>query len=236
MNRSSIARRQSGLLQSLRRAWARAALKRGRIFRGAPLSREFGYDRGLPIDRHYIEGFLAAHSADVRGNVLEIGDATYSQRFGGDRITRQDILHVHAGNPIATIVGDLSDPAVLPSKRFDCIILTQTLHLIFDMPRAIEQIHRSLAPGGVALVTVPGITPIDTGEWRDSWYWSLTGRALRQLLSGPFDAAKVQLEEYGNLFAATAFLHGAAVEDVDPTKLDRFDATYPVTVATRAEA
>jgi SAM-dependent methyltransferase len=236
MNRSSITQRRLRLLQSLRRAWARTALKRGGISRETPLSREFGYDRGLPIDRYYIEGFLAAHSADVRGNVLEIGDATYSQRFGGDRITRQDILHVHAGNPIATIVGDLSDPQVLPSKRFDCIILTQTLHLIFDMPRAIEQIHRSLAPGGVALITVPGITPIDRHEWRDSWYWSLTGRALQRLLSGPFDAAKVQLEEFGNLFAATAFLHGAAVEDVDPAKLDPLDATYPVTVAARAEA
>ena len=236
MNRSSMGQLSTGLFQSLSRARARLEMKRGRIGRATPLSREFGYDRGQPIDRHYIEGFLAANSAHIRGNVLEIGDATYSQRFGGDRITRQDILHVHAGNPIATIVGDLSDPTVLPSSRFDYIILTQTLHLIFDMPRAIAQIHRSLRPGGVALITVPGITPIDTDEWRESWYWSLTGRALQQLLSGPFDAGKVHLAEFGNLFAATAFLHGAAVEDVDPAKLDRFDSTYPVTVAARAEA
>ncbi|MEO6256535.1 MAG: methyltransferase domain-containing protein, partial [Sphingomicrobium sp.] len=137
---------------------------------------------------------------------------------------------------IATIIGDLSDPAVLPSKRFDCIILTQTLHLIFDMPRAIEQIHRSLAPGGVALITVPGITPIDRHEWGETWFWSLTRRALERLLSGPFDAGKVAFEEYGNLFAATAFLHGAAVEDVDIAKLGRFDATYPVIVGARAQA
>lgn len=220
----------------LRRARARLVMKLGRIARTTPLSSEFGYDRGLPIDRHYIEAFLAANSERIAGNVLEIGDATYSQQFGGDRITRQDILHVHAGNPIATIIGDLSDPAVLPSKRFDCIILTQTLHLIFDMPRAIEQIHRALRPGGVALITVPGITPIDRHEWRDSWYWSLTGRALGRLLSGPFAAQNVDLSEFGNLFAATAFLHGAAVEDIDPAKLDRVDPTYPVVVTARAEA
>ena len=211
-------------------------MKLGRFARTTPLSSEFGYDRGLPIDRHYIEAFLAANCDRIAGNVLEIGDASYSQQFGGDRITRQDILHVHAGNPIATIIGDLSDPAVLPSKRFDCIILTQTLHLIFDMPRAIEQIHRSLRPGGVALITVPGITPIDRHEWRGSWYWSLTGRALERLLSGPFKAQKVSLDEFGNLFAATAFLHGAAVEDVDAAKLDRVDPTYPVVVAAVAEA
>ena len=220
----------------LRRARGRLVMRLGRIARTIPLSREFGYDRGLPIDRHYIEGFLAANCDRIAGNVLEIGDATYSKRFGGDRVTRQHILHVHAGNPVATIIGDLSDPAVLPSQQFDCIILTQTLHLIFDMPRAIEQIHRSLRPGGVALITVPGITPIDRGEWRESWYWSLTGRALERLLSGPFEAQRVHLDAFGNLFAATAFLHGAAVEDINPLKLDRVDPAYPVVVAAVAEA
>lgn len=236
MNRSSIKQRGKSLWRSLGRANGRREMRRGRIGSAKPLSREFGYDRGLPIDRHYIESFLAANAAYIRGNVLEIGEAAYSRQFGGDQITRQDILHVHAGNPIATIIGDLSDPAVLPSQRFDCIILTQTLHLIFDMPRAIEQIHRSLRPGGVALITVPGITPIDRHEWGESWYWSLTGRALVRLLNGPFEAKKVHLEEFGNLFSATAFLHGAAVEDIDIAKLGPFDASYPVTVAARAEA
>lgn len=236
MNRSSIEQRGKSLLRSLGRTKGRREMSRGQIGSATPLSRQFGYDRGLPIDRHYIEEFLAANAAYIRGTVLEIGDAAYSRQFGGDRITRQDILHVHAGNPIATIIGDLSDPAVLPSKRFDCIILTQTLHLIFDMPRAIEQIHRSLRPGGVALITVPGITPIDCHEWRDIWYWSLTGRALERLLSGPFDASQLHLKEFGNLFAATAFLHGAAVEDIDTAKLGPFDPSYPVIVAARAEA
>jgi SAM-dependent methyltransferase len=236
MNGSSVKQRAKSLIRAVRRLKGRGDMNRGQIGSAKPLSRDFGFDRGLPIDRHYIEGFLTANSAYIRGNVLEIGEARYSQQFGGAQVTRQDILHVHAGNPIATIIGDLSDPKVLPSKRFDCIILTQTLHLIFDMPRAVEQIHRSLRPGGVALITVPGITPIDRHEWRDSWYWSLTGRALERLLSGPFKTQKVHLEEFGNLFSATAFLHGAAVEDVDSAKLARFDPSYPVIAAARAEA
>ena len=89
-------------------------------------------------------------------------------RFGGDRVTHQDILNVDASNPAATIVGDLADPATLPTEQFDCIILTQTLHLIFDMAAAVAQMHRALAPGGVALITVPGITPLDHHEWLDS--------------------------------------------------------------------
>ena len=212
------------------------ALRFGQIAATVPLSTEFGFDRGTPIDRYYIERFLAAHAEDIRGRVLEVGDATYSQRFGSRRVEHQDVLHVRAGHPDATLVGDLCDPQVLPSEAFDCIILTQTLHLIFDMPLAVAQLNRALRRGGVLLITAPGITPVDRGEWRHSWYWSLTGLALDRLLSGSFAAAKFKSTVYGNLFAATAFLHGAAAEEVDAAKLDWFDPSYPVTIAARAEA
>jgi SAM-dependent methyltransferase len=208
----------------------------GRSASSTPLSRNFGFDRGVPIDRHYIEEFLSRHSADVRGRVLEIGDSAYSRRFGGGKIEHQDVLHVHAGSPGATIIGDLADPDVLPARSFDCIILTQTLHLIFDMPAAVANLRRALRPGGVALITVPGITPVDKGEWGKSWYWSLTGAALARLFSGPFKDDAVSVVSYGNLFAATAFLHGAAVQDVDAAKLRPVDESYPVTIAARAVA
>ena len=225
-----------GIGDRLRRGRGRLAMRIGRIGRTAPLSREFGFDRGTPIDRHYIEAFLADHAGDISGHVLEIGDDSYSRRFGGERVTRQDILHVHRGNPRATIVGDFADPELLPTARFDCVVLTQTLHLLFDMPAAVRQIRRALRPGGVALITVPGITPVDRGEWKESWYWSLTDRALHRLLAADFDPAKIRVTAYGNLFAATAFLHGAALEEVEAAKLDRLDPAFPVIVAARAEA
>ena len=224
------------LLAPLRRTHGRRAMATGQAASLNPLSTDFGYSRGTPIDRHYIEAFLQAHSADIHGDVLEIGDDAYSRRFGGERVSRQHILHVDPSHPRATITGDLADAGVLPPSAFDCIVLTQTLHLIFDLAGAVEQLHRSLRPGGVALITVPGITPIDRGEWKDSWYWSLTDKALARLLAGPFEAGQVAVSSRGNLFAATAFLHGAAVEEVDPAKLDRFDAAYPVTVTARARA
>lgn len=206
----------------------------GRIRSTKPLSRNWGYDRGKPIDRYYIEDFLARHASDVRGHVLEIQEDDYSRRFGGDRVTGQDILNIDASNPRATIVGDLADPGTLPPERFDCIILTQTLHLVFNMAAALANAHRALRPGGVLLITVPGITPLDRYEFLDGWYWSLTEPALQRLLSGPFDADDVTLETHGNLYAATAFLHAAAVEEVSRSKLDKFDRVYPVTISARA--
>ena len=48
-----------------------------------PVSRSFGFDRGTPVDRRYIEQFLARHAAAIRGDVLEVGDDGYTRRFGG---------------------------------------------------------------------------------------------------------------------------------------------------------
>ena len=227
---------KSRLLRGLRRVHGLIAMNVGRAGSTVPLSADYGFDRGKPIDRHYIEGFLAQNAQDVRGHVLEVGNDRYSRRFGGASITKQDVLHVDPANPLATIVGDLAVPGTLPSGQFDCIIMTQTLHLIFDMRVAVAQIRNALRPGGVALLTVPGITPVDTGPWKDSWYWSLTGPALQRLLSEHFSTAEVSVCAYGNLYAATAFLHGAALQEVSIRKLDEYDPAYPVIVAARAVA
>jgi SAM-dependent methyltransferase len=224
------------LIMPARRIRGRLAMSVGRIRSANPLCRGFGYSRGTPIDRYYIERFLQAHSADIRGHVLEIGDDSYSRRFGGTNVTKQDVLHVQGDEQQATIVGDLSEPGVLPKATFDCIILTQTLHLIFDPGAALKQVHDALRPGGVALITVPGVSSIDRGEWHQSWYWSFTGAALKRLLAQIFRPDAIEVSTHGNLFAATAFLHGAAVEEVSQGRLDRVDTTYPVTVAARAVA
>lgn len=206
----------------------------GRARSSKPLCRHYGYSRGTPIDRFYIEQFLDKHQGDIRGRVLEIGDDAYSKRFGRSKVTAQDILHVLEGTPGATIVGDLAKPGVIPTAAFDCIIVTQTLQLIFDVSRALAQLHQALRPGGVLLMTVPGITSIDRGEWGESWNWSFTETAIGRLLAQSFNDGQVDVSTFGNLFAATAFLHGAAVEEVSRSRLRKLDKAYPVTVAARA--
>lgn len=195
-----------------------------------PISADFGYDRGTPVDRHYIERFLSARTSDIHGRVLEVGDASYSRQFGGSRITHQDVLHVSADNPAATIVGNLADVDLLPEAAFDCLVLTQTLHLVFDMPAAVRSMHRALKPGGVALVTVPGLSPIDRGEWRHTWYWFLTRYSAARLFGEVFGPANVDVNVHGNAHVATAFLQGVALEELDPALLDPVDDTLPILV------
>src|SRR5262245_20071147 len=96
----------------------------GDLRRTEPFSRQFGYDRGTPIDRIYLDEFVGRHAGDVRGEVLEIGEPHYTERFGAERVTTSHVLDVDLANARATLVGDLADPATLPRDAFDCVVLT----------------------------------------------------------------------------------------------------------------
>ena len=206
----------------------------GDLRRLTPISQSFGFDRGLPVDRYYIERFLARNASEIAGRVLEIGDDGYTRKFGGARVTCSDVLHVAAGHPRATFVGDVTDPRVLPDNAFNCIIFTQTLQLIYDVRAAVVQLHRALAPGGVVLVTAPGISQIDRGEWERTWFWSFTPAVMERLFGDVFGPDAVMVRRYGNVFAATMFLQGLAVEELDTSDLDPIDRAYPVIVSVRA--
>ncbi len=206
----------------------------GDLRRLEPVSRHFGYDRGSPVDRYYIENFLADCAADIRGAVLEIGDNTYTTRFGGARVESSDVLHVQEGNPQATYVGNLTDVPGIPDDRFDCLILTQTLHLIFDLRAALHTIHRVLKPGGVVLATAPGISHLSVDEWADYWCWSFTPSTLERLFAERFDASRVTVAQHGNVLAAVAFLEGLSQTELTREELDHRDPCYPLLITVRA--
>jgi glycosyltransferase involved in cell wall biosynthesis len=205
----------------------------GRLSTAIPISQNFGWDRGTAVDRYYIEKFLAENASDITGRVLEVADDAYSRRFGSN-ISTQDILHVDPHHAKATLHGDLAQPGVIPENAFDCIVLTQTLQLIFELEQAVRYLHASLKPDGILLLTVPGISAIDRGEWGESWCWAFTPTSIRRLFQRSFPSDALEIEAHGNVFAATAFLQGAALEEVDQSKLDIHDAAYPVIITLRA--
>jgi SAM-dependent methyltransferase len=205
----------------------------GELRRLRPISHDYGYSRGRPVDRYYIENFLRAESRHITGNVLEIGENTYTRNFGHD-VVKSDVLHVNEGVEGATYVDDLTDGPTLPSNHFDCVILCQTLHLIYDMKAALQTIYRILKPGGVLLTTVPGITQISDEEWNDSWYWSLTTNSANRLFKDVFPPALVDVNGFGNVLAATSFLYGLSDHELTTKELDFVDPEYPVVVTIRA--
>ena len=206
----------------------------GDLRRLSPISKKFGLDRGLCVDRYYIESFLAEFSTDIRGNVLEVGDDRYTKRFGGDRVIHSDVLHVEGGQPNATLMADLSRDPTLPPDKFDCIVCTQTLQFIYDLRAALRCLYRILKPTGILLVTFAGISQVsrfDMERWGD--YWRLTTLSTRCLFDEVFPPENVQINAYGNVLSSVAFLHGIAAEELTQEELSYHDPDYQLVIAAR---
>ena len=195
----------------------------------------WGSERGQPIDRYYIERFLAAQAQDIQGRVLEIGDNKYTLKFGQDQVVQSDVLHVAENRPQVTIIGDLTQADHISANTFDCIILTQTFQVIYDVPAAIETVYRILKPGGVVLITTAGISKIsryDMDRW--GYFWSFTTCSIRRLFEAVFPAANIEVGAYGNVLASIAFLHGLAREELRQKDLDYVDPDYELLITVRA--
>lgn len=207
----------------------------GKVIKGdynriTPFSKSFGYERGGPIDRYYIENFLTKHTAAVKGRVLEIGDNAYTMQYGGKNITKSDVLHIEEGHEDATIYGDLANLPQVPDNSFDCIILTQTMQVIYHYKEALQTCFRILKPGGSLLLTAPGIAHIDQGEWKETWYWSFTKNSITRVLSEIFPVPNVDVHTFGNVLVASAYLYGMGVSELTKPQLDFSDPHYQVII------
>lgn len=230
-----ILRRIHAVRPGMRRLRQPGGIDFGALRRLEPFSRIYGLERGQPIDRHYILRFLADHAEDVNGHVLEVAEDTYTRRFGGRRVAQGDVLDVDGKNPRATVIADLTDAEHVPSDTYDCIICTETLHLIYDIQAAIRTLHRILKPGGVLLATFPGISQIsryDMDRWGD--HWRLTTASSRRLFEEVFPPSGVNVTAYGNVLSAAAFLYGIVTQELRQEELDHRDPDYELEIAVRA--
>ena len=132
-------------------------------------------------------------------------------------------------------MADLADAPQIGEALFDCIILTQTLHLIYNAPSAVRTLHRILKPDGVLLMTVPGISLVPTQSvWGHTWYWAFTELAVRRMLGEAFGGQRMDVQSYGNVLSVVAFLHGLAAQELATRELDAVDTDYPLIIAARA--
>lgn len=219
----------------LRRWWRRRRrpARLGAFSRLTPVSDNWGFDRGTPIDRYYIESFLARHQGDIRGAVLEVKDDIYTRRFGRG-VDSADVVDIDPANARATIHADLADARAIADGSFDCFILTQTLHLIYDVEAVVRHAHRILRPAGILLATVPVVSRV-RGEGPDSSdYWRLTPAACDRLFGATFGRPQTEVRAHGNMLAAMAFLRGLASQELPRSRMDYDDPSFPVIVTVRA--
>jgi len=214
------------------RRWMRPAWL-GTLRRVSPISEEWGFDRGTPVDRYYIERFLQTYRADIRGRVLEVKDSTYTHRFG-TAVVEQEVIDINPANRRATIVADLSAADGVSDDAFDCIVLTQTLQFIFDVQSAVVHTRRMLKPEGVVLATVPSVSRIAPRYGLTTDFWRLTAASCNRLFGGVFGADNVVVQPYGNVLTSIAFLTGLAAEELSTAELDKLDEYFPLIVTIRA--
>ncbi len=202
-----------------------------------PVSRDFGFHRGEPIDRYFIHKFLEKNRDAIRGRVLEIGDREYTTRFGGAQVTQSDVLHAVAGNPEATLVGDFETGAGVPEGVFDCLILTQTIHVIYRFQDALATAARALKPGGVLLATFPSISQLSMYDVERGWgdYWRFTSLAVERMLAEVFPKEGVRIETHGNVLTAASFLFGISSPELTAHELDEVDPEFVMLVTARAQ-
>jgi SAM-dependent methyltransferase len=203
----------------------------GNLQRLRPFSDNYGSDRGLPVDRVYVEEFLAAHAGDIEGRVLEVGSSDYTTYFGAGRVSRSDVVDIRPDNPSATLVADLCQTGSLPVDRFDCFIFTQTLHLLREPATALANIWQSLAPAGVLLLTAPTISRVDPIE---EDYWRFTPRGLQAFLDDHWPGPAAEVRSYGNLTTALSTLLGLAAHEIRANRLEPTDDFFPLIVGARA--
>ncbi|MBT5717039.1 MAG: methyltransferase domain-containing protein [Opitutae bacterium] len=198
-----------------------------------PVDRDFGFNLGTPIDRYYIENFVSKHDNLIQGEVLEIGEDSYTSKYA---INDFNLNILHVDKKEGCLHADLESGQGIPESAFDCIILTQTLPFLFDVKSAVSNVHRMLKPGGTVLATNPCISQIsrfDMDRWGD--FWRFTSLSLRKLFEISFLKNQIEIESFGNSLTATCFIQGIPAEKLTPKELAFQDSDYPVTLTVLAK-
>jgi glycosyltransferase involved in cell wall biosynthesis len=178
----------------------------------------FGCDPCWPIEREYIECFRQREASHIQGLVLDLQDFCQAE---------QD------ESGLAALVADKPQQGwfrssfevvkTVPANTFDSVLFTYSLHLAYNFKAALQTCNRILKPGGTLLLTVPG-----QGQWKETWYWSFTADALRNLLAAEFPGGAIQIESFGNVRVAAAYLYGLELSAVPEDQLGLYDPEYQV--------
>jgi SAM-dependent methyltransferase len=205
----------------------------GNLRRTSPFSPNFGFERGVPVDRHYLHRFLEKHRRRIAGEVLEIQGTGYARRFGGDAVRSASSIDIDSRYEPTYLCDLATADAVLPAESFDCFLLPNTLQHLRRLPAALRQAHRLVRPGGAILASAAGLLPL-IPDSPDHDFWRFTPAGWRELLSENWPHAKIEVEGHGNCLVACAAAMGLALEELDPAELEVNDVRFPVLVTVAA--
>ena len=190
----------------------------------------FGFSRGAPVDRYYLDRFVAEIRERVVGEVLEIGGRSANRElYGFPNVTRYQTLDMRPG-PGVDIVGDAHDPAIHPPDSVDSIVAFNVLEHCEQPWKVVENMRLWLRRGGWAFCMVPNAQRIHAMP-RDYW------RALPEAVQWMFrDFSTREIRQYGNPTTVIAAYLGIAAEELSRDELDEIHLDYPVATCISARA
>lgn len=199
-----------------------------------PISGIYGFDRGTPIDRYYIENFLDRNRNHIQGTCLEVLNNTYTKKYGENKVIKSIVLDIDKDNRNATLISDIRNLIGVEDNSVDCIILTQVLQFIDNTQDAISECYRILKPGGVLLATIPSVSRIDCVSKQDGDFWRFTVASAKYTFEQKFNKENIEINSFGNSRIGMYFLAGLALEDTPRRILDKNDVNFPLITTVKA--
>ncbi len=197
----------------------------GNLRRVTPISANYGFDRGTPIDRYYVDKFFTARRHRISGRVLEIQTRDHTRKYGA-AVTVSDTLDI-SPEFRPTYQCDLASASMVADGSYDCFLLPNTLPFLENLDAALREARRIVRRGGTILATVPAFVPL-TPDVADYWHASADG--WRLVAARIWPDCDTTVESHGNCLAAAAAMYGIAAEELTGAELDAADPRYPVLV------
>jgi len=194
----------------------------GSLRRAHPICKRFGFSRGTPIDRYYLDKFLSQVRDRVVGETVEIGGAKQNRdMYRLTNVSNYMTIDSEA-HPYVDVVGDAHDSTLLAAESVDSILALNVLEHCADPWLVAKNMHRWLRTGGCAFCMVPNAQRVHNFP-RDYW------RPLPDGVNWLFrEFSSRELFQYGNPTSVVAAHLGIAAEELTQAELDAPHPDYPV--------
>jgi hypothetical protein len=212
-------------LELLVRRWRpRSASRRSRVELSDFDRRSPSLERDeLPVYDVLVRRFLRPRLAAFAGTGLVLGvDAEPG---------RTDVLPDAADVKVLRATGGFGR-ALAAAANVDWVVLDRCLQRLPELTVTLEEVVGRLKPGAALITLFTGIARAEPGERRP--LWSVAPYAARRLHEERGELERVEVEQYGNVTLALAWLYRLPADDLTERELATVDPAYPVLVGVTA--
>lgn len=142
-----------------------------------------------------------------------------------------DVLPTAADVKVLSVTGR-SERELAAAATVDWVVLDRCLQWLPEMSVALEEVVGRLRPGAALVTFFTGIARAEPDERAP--LWSVAPYAARRLHEERRSLERVEVEQYGNVTLALAWIYRLPGGDLTERELAAVDPAYPVLVAVTA--